>query len=989
MRRRLARTRVSLQPEYLPSSAENTELNYRTRVTTGRRDTATTLRLVSILTLLFIAIAFIIRLFTILPLGWGMTVLGLFAGGMLGLAYAKFLQVRPPWSAIAWCLGFLGSCIMLGIANYTSTPKDAYLILFGFAVICTATLAHLITRQICFWMSVNERIRLRKVRRWQRYWHWLPTWKTPRRCPEVAAYRLSFLALGAAFAFGYAVLDFTSRTERAPHAATFGVIGFLFALPLLWAGMNELGLSPPTDPVLAGRIAWKSLRTFVCYNRHEINAAGVFRFPDKFLRPKLSRDVALGCALALLTMALVAVSTSSPRVYLERYLLAHAEQGATRPMPKSTAEPVLSPSEKLFISQLPSEKGATYLEAKRAERAENKRAPSSWWEGIWTDIHTFLVSAAVVLLLCWLGPFALLLTILWFVGGRLLTAYYLALEAPDAYERPYQPTKWELAEGMREVTPWDNRIERMMWSNDPLETEHFYLGTSIAGDYPFLLHEELVHRHAHILGDTGSRKTSIGVAPLLTQLIARESCSVLIIDLKGDRSLFEAAREEAGAAGIPFKWFTNITGFSSFVFNPLRQSHVPFMTTNQLTQGILQALSLEYGEDYGRGYFSALNELVLATYMKHHRRHIGSFKELHKFVSDRDAYRAIGSLDDWEKTRHLASIVDKLAQVEPLNVVAEDFRADPRAPVIDHQIDLPSMLSQKQVIYFYLSSAQEQTTVPKIAKLALFSLLTAASRRGKGEKNRVYVFVDEFQRVISDNIRIFLEQARSMKLHFILANQTIGQLDSNGADLTDVVESCTAFKQSFRATDMPSIRRLMETSGEALYHSLSWTQLLNDAFDEFADDDRNADLLSLKAARKQTADGLVQVNVSESVGPRLEKNTIIEVSALPLASFVRCTEMSGYTAFSGYWTTVLSEYHITKALYGIREDADWPGLDEQTLVVTPAPDEPPVANRFIAKKAPIPKPKGVPEAFEDDLEKRLDSGTGKTQDKPPNKGNTP
>ena len=93
---------------------------------------------------------------------------------------------------------------------------------------------------------------------------------------------------------------------------------------------------------------------------------------------------------------------------------------------------------------------------------------------------------------------------------------------------------------------------------------------------------------------------------------------------------------------------------------------------------------------------------------------------------------------------------------------------------------MPAMLREKQVIYFYLSSAQEQTTVPKIAKLAMFSLLTAASRRGKGEKNRVYVFVDEFQRVISDNISIFFEQARSMKLHFILANQTIGQLDRNG-----------------------------------------------------------------------------------------------------------------------------------------------------------------------------------------------------------------
>ena len=60
----------------------------------------------------------------------------------------------------------------------------------------------------------------------------------------------------------------------------------------------------------------------------------------------------------------------------------------------------------------------------------------------------------------------------------------------------------------------------MLWSNDELEAKHLYLGTSIEGDYPVLLHEELLFQHAHILGDTGSRKTSIGIAPLLTQLIA-------------------------------------------------------------------------------------------------------------------------------------------------------------------------------------------------------------------------------------------------------------------------------------------------------------------------------------------------------------------------------------------------------------------------------------------------------------------------------------
>ena len=118
MRRRLQTTRVTLREARLPSAAENTELNYRTRITTDRQETATTIRLASIFTLVFIACGFGIRLFAILPLAWGLTVLGLLAAIMLGTAYAKFLQSRPPWSDIGWCLGFVAACVMFGVTTF-------------------------------------------------------------------------------------------------------------------------------------------------------------------------------------------------------------------------------------------------------------------------------------------------------------------------------------------------------------------------------------------------------------------------------------------------------------------------------------------------------------------------------------------------------------------------------------------------------------------------------------------------------------------------------------------------------------------------------------------------------------------------------------------------------------------------------------------------------------------------------------------------------
>ena len=966
MRRRLKDTRVTIQAKALPSSAHVTGLNYRTQVTTPGRDAATTFRLVSIVTLLFIVVGFGLRLISILPLVASVPLFVIIAACLLGTAYWRFITRRFALTHVALSVAVIGVCVLFGLVNYAKTTRSAYLLIFGIAVGASALLSYFITLQSCFFMASNERVKLRTLRRYQRYWWFVPTGKTPRQCPEVAIFRLSFSALFLAFAFGYGVLIFAEGTELASYAPMFGVVGFLVSLPTLWLLMTDFGDAPKAPFIETVKAAWRALTTFVCYNRHGVHAAGLFRFPTEALRPHLSRDVALGVTLAILTTALVGVSVSSPQVLIDRY-----RQAPKAPEAKPE-EFRLFPIEEKFAAQLSPAARTQYVEAKKIERTAAQSA--SWRDGLKQTATNFFIATAAGLLLCWLGPFAVLFAVLWFTGGRLLFRYHAALEAPDAYEVPPQPTEKELAAGKRGITPWDNRIERIIRSDDPLEREHYYLGAALEGDYPVLLHRDLLHKHAHILGDTGSRKTSIGIAPLLTQLIAREDCSILVIDLKGDKTLFEAAREEADAAGVPFKWFTNITGRSSFVFNPLAQSHVSQMTTNQLTEGILHALALDYGDDYGRGYFSTLNDLVLGGYLKRHRKHIGSFKELHRFVSDKNAFQGIGSADDWEKARHVARIVEKLADIGPMNVTAADEKADAASPqvgphVLSEQIDLPAMLRGNQVTYFYLSSIQEQATAPKIAKLALFSLLTAASRRGKGEKHRVYVFVDEFQRVVSENISLFLEQARSMRLHFILANQTIGQLEKNGVDLTSVVESCTTFKQSFRATDEASIKRIMETSGEGVYHSLQWTQLLNDAFN-----DQDDDHLSIRAAMRQGENGFTPAKVTETVGPLLEKNTIIEVSALPLASFVRFSEASGYTQFSGYPLAVVSEYHITKALHEHHEESDWPEGDSRTILVTPS-EQPPFPATLLATNVVIPKPKGIPEGFDDDLERRLNEAS--------------
>jgi hypothetical protein len=955
MRRRVATSRITLRAEALPKSAEFTELNYRTCVTTPEQDRDTTIRLASIVTLLFIVIGFGLRVLASLPYLVSVPLFVLLFVGLLALAYWKFLQERPSAEELLLALVVIGVSVLFGLVNYAPTMRSAYLLVFGPAVLIAAVFSHFVTMQACAFMAVNERIPWRRMRRWQRHSARIGMLATHTDCPELAPYRLGFIFLIAAFAIGFGVLVKTETTEHAGYAAMFGVIGFVVSLLTIKILAGDLGNAPlGAFPETLSATA-RALRTFVCYNRHQVEAAGLFRFPTKALRPPLVRDIFLGTTLAFLTTALVGVSVSSPSVLIEQY------RNAPKNPEVKPEDFKLDPIEEQFAGTLPEAQRAPYFEAKKKQHTAHET--ESRWATVKRTAVNILIATGAVLALCWLGPTGVLYAVMWFTGGELLNRYYHALEAPDASEVPPEPTKSELATGKRGVTPWDNRIERMRLSRDTLEKEHFYLGSSIEADFPVLLHEDLLYRHAHILGDTGSRKTSIGIAPLVTQIIARENSSVVIIDLKGDRTLFNAVREDAAAVGMPFKWFTNIVGKSSFVFNPLGQSHLHRLTTDQLTQGILQALELEHGEGYGRGHFTALNDCVLSAYFRIHRSHVRSFKQLHRLVSDRDAYRTISKNDeDWRQTRQLVNLVEKIAHLGPMNATAETMKAKPQ--VIDKQIDMASVLKTPQVVYFYLSSALDPRTVSPIAKLAMFSLLNAAEFRD-GVRPRTYVFIDEFQRVISEAMTLFFEQARSKGLHFILANQTIGQLNSKGVDLTNVVESTAGFKQSFKASDAQDIKRIIETSGEAVYHSVSWTRIVTDSFNE-----NSPHLISLDHALRRNRDG-VQVSVTEQVGSRMEKNTLIEVSALPLASVVCFTEGSGYTQFSRDWTTVLSEYHISKALYQVYEEQPLPPVDDRTIEV-PGDSLDDLPQHQIIEK-PIPNPPKVPPGFDDDLERRLNA----------------
>ncbi|MBS0261574.1 MAG: hypothetical protein JSS02_06410, partial [Planctomycetes bacterium] len=150
---------------------------------------------------------------------------------------------------------------------------------------------------------------------------------------------------------------------------------------------------------------------------------------------------------------------------------------------------------------------------------------------------------------------------------------------------------------------WDHLVARIQNSSDPTEQNSLILGVNAADDSPVLVPRDVFREHAHILGDSGSGKTSLGIMPLMMQLLRQGTCSVIVIDLKADdQVLFETISREAAAVGrrfqslepehpgFPFRWFTTEVGRATYAFNPLRQSFLQNLRDDQRTDLLTAAL---------------------------------------------------------------------------------------------------------------------------------------------------------------------------------------------------------------------------------------------------------------------------------------------------------------------------------------------------------------------------------------------------------------
>lgn len=831
------------------------------------------------------------------------------------------------------CLFLLLICPGVWFLLHVTSP-DQPLVLYAFVysipVILSLALANAVARHYTAWMLANPRLD-RSVRSWWRAL-WLPSgWaeflppigpvqptdashvpppgvtadQQARELRELTRYRLATPAVAVAYIAGLIALCLCNVPVFAGMLGFFTYIVVLAVFGIWNLSEYRRELAPP-----ARNVVLDALTSWLTYNSHRTIAAGVFKSPHGSWhdRSRLTVAVLIIATVAVLPLAAyfpLGMLATGPGPWIAAYrapwLPAWFQEQSSHPS-GSNAE---AHRENAVFSDIESFRRHLNAQPERWFTIAFRGALAGKPLFVWTLLMSLALCVVAAPLMLYLTCFA--------VGGRVLLHHYAQLEAPGA---PYQ----------QRLSPWECRVRRLQHSaqgdGSVRERDHLWLGTVPRFDYPVLLDLDVLREHAHVLGDSGSGKTALGLAPLVAQLIRRGDCSVVFLDLKGDPPLFQSLLIEAADARgpdgspLPCKWFTNEAHQATYLFNPLTQSHTQGLTPHQRAEVLLQSLGLDHGEGYGASYFSRVNRDILSQVFT-------QFPEIRTFTQIRDYVPQVHlSKKQQEDGGELLAVINSLAAFDALNVTPDDGLP---AAVLEHALDLPDVFERPQVLAFYLPATLEQASVREIGKLALYTLLTAAvvRRRKGGRPIQTFVFIDEFQRIVSSNLEIVLEQARSMGIGVILSNQTISDLKNVSADLIPKVQANTRFKQYFSASDLQQQDMLMKASGDPLFHRDSWIYQAKEAEEELLADE---------------TDPHAFVELENPRGPRLSRNRVVAASDHPQQNIVHITRSKGYTQFSGLPFIMLSEFHIPRSEYERRGALPWPATsDYPGTIVTPLP----------------------------------------------------
>ena len=457
------------------------------------------------------------------------------------------------------------------------------------------------------------------------------------------------------------------------------------------------------------------------------------------------------------------------------------------------------------------------------------------------------------------------------------------------------------AEATRSI---DTLLADLRHSPDIRERQSIYLGRVVADGSPALVPRKVFYEHAHALGDSGSGKTSLFLCPVMEQLAMTGPCSMIGVNLKADTlemlgSLLwirDALLREQGIR-VPLKVFSDQVGMPTHAFNPLDQSVWAKLDLRTRADMMCGCCGLQYGPDYGEGYYSTANASVIYHALRVFP-HVRTFGELADNMGEVIASAKKRELHPEIRKAgvHAHEVIKRLADCEPLNVTQSGPYDQ---EVISQSIDLSRVFQEPQLMYFHLSAILSPAGSPEKARLLIYNTLATATQVER--KHPVIIVIDEFQRMVAANLEYMLQLARSMGVGIILANQAMEDLKKSTTNLIPAIEANCRLRNWYSVSSSDDQQRLINSSGLTVDTAISRS-------------------VSTNAEGKQT----VSYSESEKVVPRITINDISLTNDHPFRSFLQIKRGDGYAQYGGLPVIIESQFHISEEEYRRRKSLPWP-----------------------------------------------------------------
>ncbi len=445
-------------------------------------------------------------------------------------------------------------------------------------------------------------------------------------------------------------------------------------------------------------------------------------------------------------------------------------------------------------------------------------SPEGWQVILWSFWHGFIQKEGRLFLVCSMGLSAVLFGILGFLYlvKHVLPRKKRELEDFLKVDRDIQKRK-ELSIESVEFKKVHYDIEGKLARYR--KTGKYFLGVSDEKE-DVLLDENILNHHLHVLGSTGSGKTSLVVLPLARQTLDKER-GCCFIDFKGDEVFKKYVRKKAWEHKKKFYYFSIDPHEASIGYNPLSSGDILSKVDR-----IMTALELIYQGP--AGFYSNVQAMTFVELLKK----MASQKEEINFLhvkEDLDDPRFLMSVD--VKSQEIKGLLAAISWIAGVDVINRD------------QLDLSNVIKNGDVAFFALKSQVNTRLAEAIGKMLIIDLKSQAVFR-KETDPPYFIFIDEFQNLACSHFVDVISKVRSANFCLVLSNQSRGNLSSVSHAFENAIFTNTATKVIFTQEDPLDARFWSEKTGQTTYQDKSVFQV-----DTMAADNKGARLDGLRSAQ--------------------------------------------------------------------------------------------------------------------------------------------